>query len=127
MPGPVDPHAGHDHHEHGPHGGEIAEAGSLHVEWVLDKKAHKLTVYVLDEAMKNEVPVAADKVIVVAGTPQQKMALPAVNAADGKASRFEIVDEPLVAELGSGKGALRLEIDGKEVEAKLEIDEHHHH
>jgi hypothetical protein len=126
MPNPPagDPHA---EHVHGPHGGEIAHAGELHVEWVLDEKAHKLTVYVLDGTMKKEVPVAADKVLVVVGTPQQKTALPAMNAVDGKASRFEIVDEPLADALGSGKGVLQLEIDGKAVEAKLEIDEHHHH
>jgi hypothetical protein len=123
-------HEGH-HHEEGDHGGHIAEAGDKHhVEWVHDDKAHKLTIYVLDESMKKEVAVPADKMLVVVaieGRPSKQLALPPTNEKDGKASRFEIEDEELLTAMEIGKPSLRFELDGAPIEVKLEHDHDHKH
>ena len=130
QPKPVDPHAGHHHAEKGEHGGQIAEAGSHHIEWHHDEKAHKLSIWVLDESMKKAVPVTADKMLVVVtipGKPEKQVALPATNAADGKASQFEIEDEELLTAMEIGKAVLKFELDGKPVTAALEADHDHEH
>src|SRR5688572_7448179 len=68
-PGTEHGHDDHDHHEHahlGPNGGHLLELGNeqFHAEWTHDDDSGKLTVYILDAAGKELVPIAAEKVTI---------------------------------------------------------------
>jgi len=137
-PGPkVDDH-GHDHHHHGDHGEgpngghivEIGDPGDHHLEWLHDDKAGKATFIVLDEKVKTEVPLAMESLVIsvaVKGKPPAEFKVPAENLKDGKASRFSIVDEPLMVALEVGEGvAAKVKIGEKEHSVVIEHKEHDH-
>lgn len=80
--------------EEGPHGGELFANGShtIHAEFVHERSKDTVTVYVLDSKAKEEVAVPAKHVSIVIKGKDKVIQLPAVNAKDGKASRFELKD-----------------------------------
>lgn len=131
-------HGGHDHahdHAHGPHGGEIIEIGDeeYHAEYL--KNDGTVTIYVLDASLKNEVPIAAEEIAIETkiGDRTDTFVLSAVDRSEGdepKTAKFELVDKQLTGVLGSlGEGVtatLKLEINGKPYEAKIEKVDHHH-
>jgi hypothetical protein len=86
---PVEAHA----HEHGPHDGEVVELGENHGEVALEAD-RKATLYILDGALKNPVPLA-DATAVLSlkhGTETTKIDLkpmPLEGETDGKTSRFQ--------------------------------------
>ncbi len=124
-------HDPHDDHAHGPHDGAIVELpGERHAEWVVDHKTDTVTVYILDEELKNEVPIAAEKVTISVTTGGQTKTydLPAVGEG-AEASQFKLEKAPfqLIGALEGGEMTellLLLPLDGKDVSAKLEP--HHH-
>jgi hypothetical protein len=123
----------HDHPDKGPHGGMLVELGNeeYHAEVVHDDAAHKVTVYILDGKAKGAVPVAEKEVkinVVADGKPAQFVlpAVPLEGEADGKSSRFELVDESLV-EAHDAEGAdarLKLNINGTPYEGKIAAHDH---
>lgn len=133
---------GHDHeeHAHGPHDGELIElAGaapgeSAHAEWTHDEDSSRVTVFILDEAQKEERPIEAASVtieVAVKGKEPESYSLEAVSPdADGKASQFEIEDPQLLVALKLKEAVdaqLQVAIDGKNLTGKVEFKEHGHH
>jgi hypothetical protein len=132
-------HGDHDHshdHAHGPHGGEIIEIGDeeYHAEYLKNDDG-TVTVYVLDASMKNEVPIVAEEIAIDTkiGDQASTFKLAAIDRSEGeepKTAKFEIVDKQLTGVLSSlsdGVTAmLKLEINGKPYEAKIEKVDHHH-
>src|SRR5262245_6577760 len=59
-------HSGHDHgHPNtGPSGGHLVEfqTEDFHAEWLHDDETGKLTIYILDGAAKQPVPIAAESI-----------------------------------------------------------------
>ncbi|MEX2176025.1 MAG: hypothetical protein WD872_16810 [Pirellulaceae bacterium] len=131
-----DEHAGHDHAAHGPHNGHIIEIGEeeYHAEWMHDEEG-KVTVYILDAAMKKEVPIAAEEIAIETkiGETTNTFQLVAVDRTEGEmptASKFEVVDKGLLGVLESlSKGVtatLKLDINGKQFAAPITPDGHAH-
>lgn len=128
----------HGHAEKGPHGGGIIELGQeeYHGEIVVDHDSHAVVVYVLGKDAKTGEPVAATEITV---TPEGKDALtlkaaPQKDDPEGKASKFELVDDALVhtlIEAGFVHGKLRITIADKQylgdIDYHLEGSAHHDH
>lgn len=127
-----------DHHDHGakgPHGGSIVELGEeeYHAEVVLDADAHTIRVFVLGKDAKTATPIPATELTV---TPEEKPALtlkaaPQDGEGDGKASRFELVDEAAVHALldaGMIHGDLGVKIGDKAYKGHIDyhLDGIHH-
>jgi hypothetical protein len=121
----------------GPHGGGIVELGEeeFHAEVVLDHDAHSLRVFLLGPDMKTAATTAATELTL---TPEDGKALtlkaaPQDGESDGKASRFEIVDEAAVHDLLDAKmihGDLKVKIGDKEFSGHVDYhldDVHHEH
>lgn len=109
----------HEHHDHGhakgPHGGSLVELGAeeYHAEVVLDHDAHALRVFILGKDAKTATPTTAKEVTL---TPEGKDALtlkaaPQDGDGDGKASKFELIDDEVVHTL----------LDAKFLHAKLKV------
>ena len=86
------PHA----HVHGPNGGHIVELGDeeFHAEVAMDQ-TRKLTIYLLDESVKNAKPVENGTLQIATKVDGQETTLDLVAAPldtekDGKCSRFEL-------------------------------------
>ncbi len=84
-------------HEEGPHGGHLVELGEeeYHAEVVLDPKASKITLYILDSSAKKAAPIDAKEVkleLTMAGQPKPltAKAVPDKDDPANKSSRFEI-------------------------------------
>ena len=62
----ADPHAGHNHATLGPHHGHLVELGDedYHAEWRFDNSSGKVTIYLLDADVKEDVTTTADKITV---------------------------------------------------------------
>jgi hypothetical protein len=135
-------HAHGDHHDHGetgPHGGHLLElgGGKYHAEWVHDdladqENAKNVTVYILGEDAKTEVPIEAESIAinVTGGKEPKQFDLAAVNPMDGKASQFSLDDPELVVALGMvGEGVevrLSATIEGAPYNAEIEHHDHGH-
>ena len=129
-------HAGHDHAAHGPHGGHLIEIGEeeYHAEWTHAEDG-TVTIYILDAAAKNEVPIAAETIQIdlkIGETPKS-FTLDAVARTEGdmpKSAKFEVVDKGLVEVLkglgGSVTATLKAEINGKSYSAPITHDDHGH-
>ena len=110
----------HGHGAKGPHGGGLVELGAeeYHAEIVVDHDAESVAVYVLGKDAKTD-ELVAEKEITIAlegKTPLTLKAVPKPDAADGKTSKFELVDHDLVHELmdaGFLHGDLRITIAEK--------------
>lgn len=123
----------HDHPSEGPHHGSLVELGSdeYHAEVVHDDKAHKVTIYLLDDKAKGAVPVAEKDLkinVVLAGAASQHVlpAVPLDGETDGKSSRFELADEKLCDALcAEGVDArLKVTIGGKPYDGKIGAHAH---
>lgn len=131
-------HAHHDHSAHGPHGGHILELGheEYHAEWTHDDDSGKVTVYVLDGDMKNEVKIESSEITISTkiGETEKDYALAAEEATESdppQASRFAVEDKSLVVALeAAGKegtsATLKLKIKGKPFAQEIKHEEHHH-
>ena len=115
-------HGAENHASEGPHHGSLIELGNeeYHAELVHDETTGSVTVYVLDAAITQQVPIDASEITINVkhdGTPKQfKMAAsPDANDTQGKSSRFYTNDKELgehLDEEGSDP-KLVLTIDGK--------------
>lgn len=91
---------GHEHPE-APHGGLIVEWGSsgkeeFHAEVVIDRTKKKVTVYVLDDKVKDAVPIDAKEIVLNLKAPVAQIKLkaePQEKDKEGKSSRFSAVDD----------------------------------
>lgn len=109
---PADPHAGHDHSSLGPHGGHVLELGEedYHAEWRFNNDSGKVTIYLLDAAVKKPVTTTAAtlSVQVKVGEDVSDYELPAINQSDDNpptTSEFELVDTVMLEYLkGVGHG-----------------------
>lgn len=131
-------HEHHDHAAHGPHGGHIIELGheEYHAEWTHDDESGKVTVYILDGDMKNEVKIESPDISINTkiGDAEKDYTLAAEDASDSdppQASKFSIEDKALVVALeAAGKeGAsarLKVKIKNKEFSSPITHDAHDH-
>jgi hypothetical protein len=139
--------AAHDHdhphvHEHepaGPHNGHIIELGSEthHAELTHDDESHIVGVYLLDASAKEIAPIEAESVtinVAVDGVPTAYV-LPAVRTpddAEGQASYFELVSEPLCKVVSGGSESedttarISISINGKPFVGIIETHPHDH-
>jgi len=130
-----DDHAGHDHPSEGPHHGDLIELGNeeYHAEILHDEDAGTVTIYVLNGAATEQVPIDATDVTINAthdGKPEQfKLAAqPDANDPQGKSSRFVSNDEELAHHLDE-EGAeprLVLTINGKSYRGVITHDHEGH-
>lgn len=127
----------HDHAHHGPHEGHLIELGEeeFHAEWTHDDATGKVTIYVLDGAIKKEVPIAAETVTIVVKNKadEKSYELTAVNRTTGDmptARQFEIIDKELVGVLetigGDISATLKIDVNGKKFDGKITLEEHKH-
>ena len=123
-------HEDHDHEALGPHGGAIIELGEHHAELVHDDAAGTVSVYILDGAMKENVPVdAAEATINVTvdgkGDQFKLAALPEPGDPQGKSSRFVSSDATVgkALDLEGAAAVFVVTIDGTQVRGDIE---HHH-
>lgn len=130
-----DEHA-HDHPSEGPHGGHLIELGDeeYHAELAHDEATKTVAIYILDSKAKTAVPIAETELtlnLVVDGTPQQAKlaAAPQDGEAEGKSSRFTIVDEGLLKTLEGPKttGRLNVTIEGKPYTGEIMHEAHDDH
>lgn len=127
--------SGHDHghgHEHasGPHGGDIIELGEYHGELVHDHDSNTVTVFILDGAAAENVPVdAKEAVINITREGLAKQFKLAASPVEGEpenfSSRFVSSEAELITELDNeGTAAVfSVEING---EPHRGMVEHHH-
>jgi hypothetical protein len=135
-------HSGHDHGAHeeaGPNGGHLVELGNeeYHVEWTHDDQSGLVSLYVLDAAAKELVPIASDAITITAKVSEAKeYRLPAVAASGDppKSATFELKNPELVVNLKmAGQGAdvsVAVTINGKDYHGEFEHHDHghgHHH
>jgi hypothetical protein len=123
----------HDDHEHGavgPNGGEIIELGEHHAELVHDDAAGTVSVYILDGAMKENVPVDATEATINVtvdekGDQFKLAASPVRSDPTGKSSRFVSDDATLgkAIDLEGAAAVFVVTIDGTQVRGNIE---HHH-
>ena len=136
-PGPANPPkvAEGAHPETGPHKGHLIELGEeeYHAELAHDDATKTITVYVLGADAKTAVAISETEITLnlVAGgeTMQAKLAaMPQEGDAQGKSSRFTLMDEKVMEALEAPKttGRLTLTIDGKPFSGKVEHEEHGH-
>jgi hypothetical protein len=124
----------HEHPSEGPHHGSLIELGKeeFHAELVHDDKT--ITIYVLDNAAKNSVPVDASEVVINVvhiGKPEQfkLVAEPEVSDPIGKASRF-VANNPELASLLDDEAAapkLSITINGKSYRGTITHDHDYAH
>lgn len=120
---------GHDHddghdHEHaatGPHGGEILEigGGAYHLEILHDHDGGRMTVWVLDGALKETLSVPAPTVNLVTASGPVQFALAA-----GEGSSWKGAHDGLKADPWNGR--IVIEIGGKQYQSPLEGEAHRH-
>lgn len=124
----------HAHPEQGPHQGELMELGNeeYHAELVHDEAAGTVTIYILDGAAKNAVPIEAHELTInlkLDGQGSQFKLPAAPDAGDpaGQSSRFSSSEKTLAEGLDA-MGAdpeLVVDINGKQFRGKLEHDHNH--
>lgn len=133
-PNTMDDPAGHAHPTEGPHHGDLIELGNeeYHAEILHDEDAGTVTIYVLDGAAINQVPIDATDVTINAkhdGQPEQfKLAAsPDANDPPGKSSRFVSDDEELAHHLDEDGADPRLvlTINGKSYRGVITHDHDH--
>ncbi len=117
---PALPDHDHGHGEKGPHGGGIVELGDeeYHAEVLVDHDSESVIVYVLGKDAKTaEAVAAADLSVALDGKePLTLKAAAQTGDAEGKASKFVLVDHDLVhtlMEAGFLHGDLRITIADK--------------
>lgn len=123
-------HDDHGHGELGPHGGAIIELGDNHAELVHDDAAGTVTVYILDGAAAENVPVDATEATINVtvgdkGDQFKLAASPMEGEPDGKSSRFVSSDALLgkAIDLEGAAAVFVVSIDGTQYRGNIE---HHH-
>lgn len=135
-------HSDHGHsHDEGPSGGHVITLGDeeYHIEWLHDDEEGVLTFTVLDAAMKNEVPIDAENIVIdltlenEAGEKQtQQVLIPAEGrtAENPKTARFSLADKAAAFNIVENEkidAMLTVNINGKDFSAKIAHDAHHGH
>ena len=124
----------HEHPSEGPHHGSLIELGKeeFHAELVHDEKS--VTIYVLDNAATNSVPVDSSEVVINVlhdGKPEQfkLAAAPEESDPSGKSSRFVANDPELASHLDDEAAApkLSITINGKSYRGTITHDQDHAH
>lgn len=124
----------HEHPSEGPHHGSLIELGKeeFHAELVHDDKS--VTIYVLDNAAKNSVPVDSSEVVINVlhdSKPEQfkLAAAPEESDPSGKSSRFVANDPELASHLDDEAAApkLSITINGKSYRGTITHDHDHAH
>ncbi len=134
---PATVETGHDHAHptEGPHGGSLIELGSeeYHAELVHDDAAETVTIYLLDSAAKELVPIEASELKVNLNHEGQAeqfalVASPQESDTAGKASRFVSTDAEVCEELchEHAKGQLVVAINGKQYRGDIQHDHEGH-
>jgi len=125
----------HVHPTEGPHHGSLIELGreDYHAELVHDDAANTVTIYMLDGAAKEAVPIEAKQItlnLLVGGKPQQFQltAQPQSTDPEGRSSAFGSSSEPMCKALDAKgtTGRLNVEVLGKMFVGKLGGHIHHH-
>ena len=145
SPAPVSPatetssHDGHDHgHSHahpetGPNGGHLVELGDeeYHIEWTHDDESGLVTLYIVDGAVKELVPIPADSITVSAKIEKtEDYVLLAVEpiGEPPTSAKFELKNPELIESLKlAGRGtevSIPVTINGKDY---VGVFEHHDH
>lgn len=131
-----DDHAGHHHPSEGPHHGGLIELGNeeYHAELVHDDDAGTVTIYVLNGAATEQVPIDATEVTINAkhdGKPEQFALTASPDSGDpqGKSSRFVSNDKELAHHLDEEESQPRLVlmINGKSYRGTIAHDHDHEH
>lgn len=131
----------HEHaHVHGPNGGHVLELGDLgneelHAEIAMDSASRKISVYLLDEAVKSAKPVengVMSLALAVDGkeTVLEMTAAPLEGETDGKSSRFELAGDKVPAamsDLEALAGKLTLKVGDKDLTTSLKEEHDHDH
>ena len=126
------PHA-HAHPAEGPHHGTLIELGreDYHAELVHDEKADSVTIYILDAAAAQAVPIAAAPLMLnvrTAGTAQQfpLAEQPQGTDPEGSSSAFSTTDKRLGRALHTkgATGHLNVEIAGKRYVGRIGVHSH---
>lgn len=124
----------HEHPSEGPHHGTLIELGKeeFHAELVHDDNS--VTIYVLDSAAKNSVPVDASEVLINIlkdGKPAQfkLAATPVEGDPNGKSSRFVDSGTELAGHLDNEAAApkLSITINGKSYKGTITHEHGHDH
>ena len=118
----------HDHDE-APHGGTILEFGKYHGEFCVDYNKKQVTVYILDDAVKNAVPITADKLTLSIKNPQFQtdlIASPQDGDPKGSASRF-IATDARFSKIQDFAGTISGVLDGKPYLGDFKEDSHDDH
>lgn len=127
--------AEHDEHAHesgGPHGGAIIELGEYHAELVHDDVAGTVTVYVLDGAATNNVPVDAKEAMINitregGGKQFSLSASPLEGEPEGWASQFVSSDAELGKELDHPGAAAVFVVSINGTQHRGLVEQHHDH
>ena len=128
------PHDDHAHPSEGPHHGSLIELGNedYHGELVHDHATGSVTIYLLDSAVKNAVPIEATELLVNLthdGEAEQfKLAAsPQPEDPSGKSSRFVTTDEHLGEDLDheGTEAKLVVTINGKQYRGDIHHDHDH--
>ena len=127
---------GHSHASEGPHHGGLIELGGeeYHAELVDDEDAGTVTIYILDGAAKNAVPIDAAEITINIkhdgeGEQFKLAASPDAGDPEGRSSRFVSDDEHLMADLHDedADATLVLTIEGKSFRGAIHHDHDHDH
>lgn len=123
-------------HAHGPNGGHIVELGEeeFHAEVAMDT-SRKLTVYLLDEAVKAAKPVENGTMQIVTKVDGNDVTLDLVAAPldtekDGKCSRFELAADKVpgaIMDIEGLTGDLSLKFGDKTLKTSLTEEHDHDH
>ena len=128
----------HGHHEHGPHDGHVLELGDheYHAEVVMDAATKKVTVYILGHELSESHAIDAAELTLTLDHDGKEhevtlVAVPQEGDPEGKSSRFEVADDPIikehVADIEELHGHLTVPVDGKLLEAEISHDHEHGH
>jgi hypothetical protein len=110
-----------------PHGGEVLDVGDgeAHLELIHDHTGGNVTVYVLDENLKDPIPVATPTILIATEDGPKEFALTAVDPApDGTSAVWRGSHPGLVSDPWDGR--IRITIRGKAHQIPLEGPPHTH-
>lgn len=126
---------GHSHEEVGPNGGHLVELGDeeYHIEWTHDDDSGLVTLYVLDAAAKELVPIASETITITAqvnDSREYQLAAVAPSGDPPASARFELKSPELLGSLQlAGQGvdvSVAVTIDGQEYRGVFEHHDHDH-
>lgn len=129
-------HSAHAHPSEGPHHGPIIELGAedYHAEFLHDEESGTITIYVLDSAVKNAVPIDAKEITINLkhdgqGKQFKLAAKPLEGEAEETSSRFVSEDKELGDLLHSedAEATLVISIKDKPFRGKVPHDHDHGH